>query len=118
MKNLKFSRLRRSRKTREKIASLNVYRLSVFRSNKHIYAQIIDDENKKILVSASTLESDVRDKITNGATVKAAEYIGQRLAEKSKALGIDKVAFDRSGYKYHGRVKAIAEGARNGGIQF
>ena len=118
MKNLKISRLRRAQKTRAKIASLNVYRLTVFRSNKHIYAQIIDDGNNKVLASASTLENDVREKITNGGTVKAAEYIGQRIAEKSKALGIDKVAFDRSGYKYHGRIKAIAEGARNGGIHF
>jgi large subunit ribosomal protein L18 len=90
----------------------------VHRSNKHIYAQIIDDENSKVLVSASTLESDVRSIITNGGTVQAAEFIGKRIAEKSKNLGIDTVAFDRSGYKYHGRVRALAEGARNGGIKF
>ena len=118
MKNLKLSRIRRARRTRVKIALLKTYRLSVHRSNKHIYAQIIDDENSKVLVSASTLESDVRNIITNGATVQAAEFIGKRIAEKSKNLGIDTVAFDRSGYKYHGRVRALAEGARNGGIKF
>ncbi len=118
MKNLKLSRLRRARETRAKIALLKAYRLSVYRSNKHIYAQIIDDSNNKVLVSASTLESEVRNKMPNGGTVKAAEYIGQRLAEKSKELGIDTIAFDRSGYKYHGRVRALAEGARNGGIKF
>lgn len=118
MKNLKLSRLRRARKTRIKIASLNIYRLSVHRSNKNIYAQIIDDSNSRVLASASTLESEVKTKITNGGTVQAAEIIGQRIAEKLKSLGIDKVAFDRSGYKYHGRVKALAEGARNNGIHF
>jgi large subunit ribosomal protein L18 len=118
MKNLKLSRIRRARRTRVKIALLKTYRLSVHRSNKHIYAQIIDDENSKVLVSASTLESDVRSVITNGGTVQAAEFIGKRIAEKSKNLGIDTVAFDRSGYKYHGRVRALAEGARNGGIKF
>ncbi|MCO6428039.1 50S ribosomal protein L18 [Nitrosomonas communis] len=118
MKNLKLSRLRRARRTRAKIALLKIYRLSVHRSNKHIYAQIIDDANNRVLTSASTLEKEVRNKIINGGTVAAAEYIGQRIAEKSKELGIETVAFDRSGYKYHGRVKALAESARNGGIKF
>lgn len=118
MKNLKLSRLRRARKTRIKIGLLKTYRLIVHRSNKHIYAQIIDDEASKVLASASTLEKEVRELMSNGGTVKAAEYIGQRIADKSKVLGIDTVAFDRSGYKYHGRVKALAEGARNAGIKF
>ena len=118
MKNISLSRLRRARKTRAKIASLKVYRLTVHRSNKHIYAQIIDDSASKVLVSASSVEKEVRELMTNGGTVKAAEYIGQRLANKSKELGIEKVAFDRSGYKYHGRVKALADAARSGGIKF
>ncbi|HBZ31034.1 MAG TPA: 50S ribosomal protein L18 [Nitrosomonas nitrosa] len=118
MKNISLSRLRRARKTRSKIASLRVYRLTVHRSNKHIYAQIIDDSASKVLVSASSVEKEVRELMTNGGTVKAAEYIGQRLANKSKELGIERVAFDRSGYKYHGRVKALADAARNGGIKF
>lgn len=118
MKNIKLSRLRRARKTRAKIASLKVYRLAVHRSNKHIYAQIIDDEVSKVLVSASSLEREVREQVSNGGTMKAAEFIGQRIANKSKILGIEKVAFDRSGYKYHGRVKALAEAARNAGIKF
>lgn len=118
MKNIKLSRLRRARRTRVKIALLKVYRLAVHRSNKHIYAQIVDDAASRVLVSASTLESEVRELMANGGTVKAAEYIGERIANKSKALGIDTVAFDRSGYKYHGRVKALAESARNAGIKF
>lgn len=118
MKNLKQTRLRRARQTRTRISLQKIYRLSVHRSNKHIYAQIIDDDSCRVLVSASTVEKEVRDTITNGGTVKAAEYVGQRLAEKSKGLGIDTVAFDRSGYKYHGRVRALAEGARNSGIKF
>lgn len=118
MKNISLSRLRRARKTRVKIASLKVYRLTVHRSNKHIYAQIIDDTASRVLVSASSVEKEVRELMTNGGTIKAAEYIGQRLATKSKELGIENVAFDRSGYKYHGRVKALADAARSGGIKF
>lgn len=118
MKNLKLSRLRRARRTRAKIAVSQKYRLAVHRSNKHIYAQIVDVVESKVMVSASTLEAEVREHMSNGGTVKAAEFIGQRIADKSKALGIDTVAFDRSGYKYHGRVKALADSARNAGIKF
>jgi large subunit ribosomal protein L18 len=95
----KQSRLRRARQTRLKIAQLRVNRLSVHRTNTHIYASIIDPTGSKILVSASTL-------------------VGKRVAEKAKAAGITNVAFDRSGFKYHGRVKALAEAAREGGLQF
>ena len=114
----KEARLRRARKTRAKIAELKVARLSVHRSNCHIYAQIIDETGSKVLASASTLEVEVRKELTNGGNAKAAALVGQRIAEKAKAAGIEKVAFDRSGFHYHGRVKALAEGAREGGLKF
>ncbi|MEK9795042.1 MAG: 50S ribosomal protein L18 [Hyphomicrobiales bacterium] len=91
-------------------------RLSVFRSSKNIYAQIIDDVNGKTLASASTLEKDLRK--TNGSDVKAAENIGKLIAERSIKAGVEKVVFDRSGYLYHGRVKALADSARENGLQF
>jgi large subunit ribosomal protein L18 len=112
------SRLRRSRKTRAKIAELKVTRLSVHRTNTHIYAQIIDGTGEKVLVSASTLEKEVRTKIKNGGNVAAAAAIGKRIAEKAKKAGIEKVAFDRSGFRYHGRVKALADAARENGLSF
>ena len=91
-------------------------RLSVFRSSQHIYAQIIDDLAGKTLAAASSLEKDARGE--TGANVAAAKAVGARLAERAKAAGISQVAFDRSGYKYHGRVQALAEGAREGGLDF
>jgi large subunit ribosomal protein L18 len=112
------TRLRRSRKTRAKIAELKVARLAVHRTNCHIYAQIFDAAGTKVLTSASTLEADVRKELANGGNVSAATVVGKRIAEKAKKLGIDKVAFDRSGFQYHGRVKALAEAAREGGLQF
>ena len=111
-------RLRRARKTRAKIAELKVTRLSVHRSNGHIYAQIIAATGDKILASASTLEVEVRKDLKNGGTVAAASVIGKRIAEKAKAAGITTVAFDRSGYKYHGRIKALADAARENGLSF
>ena len=114
----KEARLRRARKTRAKIAELKVARLSVHRSNCHIYAQIIDETGSKVLASASTLEVEVRKELTNGGNAKAAGEVGQRIAEKAKAAGIEKVAFDRSGFHYHGRVKALAEAAREHGLVF
>lgn len=114
----KEARLRRARKTRAKIAELKVARLSVHRSNCHIYAQIIDETGSKVLASASTLEVEVRKDVSNGGNAKAAALVGQRIAEKAKAAGIEKVAFDRSGFAYHGRVKALAEAAREAGLQF
>jgi large subunit ribosomal protein L18 len=114
----KQARLRRARKTRAKIAELKVARLAVHRTNLHIYAQIIDATGSKVLASASTLDKGVRGEVANGGNSAAAARIGALIAEKAKALGIDKVAFDRSGFRYHGRVKALAEAAREGGLQF
>jgi large subunit ribosomal protein L18 len=93
-------------------------RLSVYRSSKQIYAQVIDDERGHTVASASTLEKDMRGKLKTGATVDAASEIGKLLAERAKAAGVTKVIFDRSGYIYHGRVKALAEAAREGGLEF
>jgi large subunit ribosomal protein L18 len=111
-------RIRRARKTRAKIAELKMVRLSVHRTNSHIYAQVIDETGGKVLASASTLESEVRGQVKNGASVEAATLIGKRIAEKAKAAGVEAVAFDRSGFKYHGRVKALADAAREGGLVF
>ena len=118
MKDKNEARLRRSRQTRHKIAELKVVRLSVHRSNSHIYAQVIDPSGDKVLASASTLEPEVRNSIKYGGNLKAAAEIGKRIAEKAKQLGIEKVAFDRGGYRYHGRVKALAEAAREHGLKF
>ena len=112
------SRLRRARKTRAKIAELKVTRLTVHRTNTHIYAQIIAETGDKVLASASTLEAEVRKNVKNGGNVDAAAVIGKRIAEKAKAAGITTVAFDRSGYKYHGRIKALADAARENGLSF
>jgi large subunit ribosomal protein L18 len=112
------SRLRRARKTRAKIAELKVTRLCVHRSNGHIYAQIIAESGDKVLASASTLETEVRKSLANGGNVAAAAIIGKRIAEKAKKAGVEKVAFDRSGFAYHGRVKALADAAREAGLQF
>jgi large subunit ribosomal protein L18 len=112
------NRLRRARKTRAKIAELKVTRLSVHRTNTHIYAQIIAETGDKVLASASTVETDVRKKVKNGGNVAAAAAIGKLIAEKAKKAGITTVAFDRSGYKYHGRIKALADAARENGLSF
>jgi large subunit ribosomal protein L18 len=112
------NRLRRARKTRAKIAELKVTRLSVHRTNTHIYAQIIAETGDKVLASASTVEADVRKKVKNGGNVEAAAAIGKLIAEKAKKAGITTVAFDRSGYKYHGRIKALADAAREHGLSF
>lgn len=111
-------RIRRARKTRAKIAELKMVRLSVHRTNSHIYAQIIDETGGKVLAFASTLEAEVRGQIKNGSNVEAATLVGKRIAEKAKAAGVENVAFDRSGFKYHGRVKAVAEAAREAGLVF
>jgi large subunit ribosomal protein L18 len=111
-------RLRRARKTRAKIAAMSVTRLCVHRSNSHIYAQIIAETGDKVLASASTLEADVRKKLKNGGNIDAAVLIGKRIAEKAKAAGVTTVAFDRSGYQYHGRIKALADAARENGLSF
>lgn len=116
--NKKVARLRRARKTRARIADLKMVRLCVFRSNSHIYAQVISAEGDKVLASASTVEAEVRGSLKSGGNVEAAAVVGKRIAEKAKAAGIDKVAFDRSGFQYHGRVKALAEAARENGLSF
>ena len=118
MLNKKEQRLRRSRQTRVRIAKQNVARLMVFRSNLHIYARVISEDGARVLASASTVEKDVRAQLGNGGNVDAATFIGKRIAEKARAAGIEKVAFDRSGFAYHGRVKALADAAREAGLQF
>ena len=118
MINKKETRLRRSRKTRAKIAEMKAVRLSVFRSNSHIYAQIIAGCGSKVLAAASTVEADVRVQVANGGNKAAAELVGKLIAERAKAAGVEAVAFDRSGFQYHGRVKALADAAREGGLKF
>jgi large subunit ribosomal protein L18 len=111
-------RLRRSRKTRAKIGELGAIRLCVHRTNSHIYAQIIDATGGHVLTSASSMEKGFKDQVQSGSNVIAAKLVGQLVAEKAKKLGLDKVSFDRSGFAFHGRVKALAEAAREHGLQF
>jgi large subunit ribosomal protein L18 len=112
------ARLRRARQTRLKIRELGAVRLTVHRTNVHIYAQITSSGGDKVLASASSLEKDLRARLKNGGTKSAAQAVGERIAQKAKAAGIQTVAFDRAGYRYHGRVKALAEAARAGGLKF
>jgi large subunit ribosomal protein L18 len=117
----KEQRLRRSRQTRIRIASQGVARLTVNRTNLHIYASVISGDGGRVLATASTAEAEVRTALGGagkGGNMAAAQMIGKRLAEKAKAAGVEKVAFDRSGFAYHGRVKAVAEAAREAGLQF
>ena len=114
----KAGKLRRAAATRRKIHQLRAVRLAVHRTNCHIYAQLFSADGDKVLASASTAEKEMRTKLANGGNKSAAAVIGQRIAEKAKQLGIEAVAFDRSGYKYHGRVKALADAAREAGLKF
>ncbi len=117
----KEQRLRRSRQTRIRIATQGVARLTVNRTNLHIYASVISGDGGRVLASASTAEAEVRTALGGsgkGATAAAAQIIGKRVAEKARAAGVEKVAFDRSGFAYHGRVKALADAAREAGLQF
>ena len=114
----KQNRLRRARRARAKIRELKANRLSIHRTPQHIYAQVIGPDGAKVLASASTLEAEVRKGIKNGGNVEAAAIVGARIAEKAKAAGINTVAFDRSGFRYHGRVKALADAAREAGLKF
>jgi large subunit ribosomal protein L18 len=114
----KQNRQRRARKGRAKIRELSVNRLSVHRTPRHIYAQIIASDGGTVLASASTVETDVRKGMKSTGNAEAAAIVGARIAEKAKAAGIDTVAFDRSGFRYHGRVKALAEAAREAGLKF
>ncbi|MCV2524646.1 MAG: 50S ribosomal protein L18 [Candidatus Lightella neohaematopini] len=113
----KLARIRRSKKTRYILKRLRATRLVVYRSSKHIYAQIID-HNNKILVSASTLEKDIKNKINYSGNKQSAAFIGMTIAYRANKFGIKKVSFDRSGFKYHGRIKALAEAARKNGLIF
>jgi large subunit ribosomal protein L18 len=114
----KTSRLRRAKKTRAKIRELRFNRLSVHRTPRHIYAQVIDPNGDKVLASVSTLQEDVRKELTGTGNVAAAAVVGKLIAERAKEAGVTKVAFDRSGFKYHGRVKALADAAREAGLEF
>ncbi len=114
----KQARLRRGLRTRIKIKELGVNRLTIHRTPRHIYAQVISPCGTKVLASSSTLVADVKSKITNGGNVEAAQAVGHDIAAKAKAAGVTEVAFDRSGFKYHGRVKALADAARESGLEF
>jgi large subunit ribosomal protein L18 len=121
MLNKKEQRLRRARQTRIRIANQGIARLTVNRTNLHIYASVISGDGGKVLATASTAEAEVRNALGGsgkGGNVAAAQMIGKRVAEKAKLAGVDKVAFDRSGFAYHGRVKALADAAREAGLQF
>jgi len=121
MLSKKQQRLRRARQTRIRIATQGVARLTVNRTNLHIYASVISGDGGKVLATASSAEADIRKELGGsgkGGNVAAALMIGKRLAEKAKAAGIEKVAFDRAGFAYHGRVKALADAAREAGLQF
>jgi large subunit ribosomal protein L18 len=118
-------RLRRSRQTRTRIALQRTARLTVHRTNMHIYASVISDDGARVLASASTAEADIRKSLAGesklagkGGNVAAAAIVGKRIAEKAKAAGVERVAFDRAGFRYHGRVKALADAAREAGLQF
>jgi large subunit ribosomal protein L18 len=112
------SRLRRAAQTRLRQREQGVTRLAVHRTNQHIYAQVISGDGAKVLAAASTAEKALRAELANGGNKAAAAAVGKRIAEKAKSLGIERVAFDRSGFKFHGRVKALAEAAREGGLKF
>jgi len=114
----KSSRIRRSRKTRAKIRDLGVDRLTIFRTARHTYAQIISGESGKVVATVSTLNKDVKSDVKYTGNIEAAVAVGKAIADKAKAAGIESVAFDRSGFKYHGRVKALAEAARENGLKF
>jgi len=114
----KIARLRRAKSTRSHIRTLGVARLSVLRTGQHLYAQVFSADGSKVLASASTVQADVRDGLKNGKNADAAAKVGRIIAEKAKAAGVEKVAFDRSGYRFHGRIKALADAAREGGLQF
>jgi len=114
----KTSRIRRARKTRAKIRELVVPRLTVHRTSRHIYAQVIAEDNEKVLAAVSTVQADVKSGVKYSGNKDAATAVGKAIAEKAKAAGVTKVAFDRSGFKYHGRLKALAEAAREAGLEF
>lgn len=118
MADKKTSRLRRARKTRAKIAGLEATRLTVHRTPRHFYAQIIDSAGANVLAAASTLDSGLKKELKFTGNIEAASAVGKLLAEKAQSAGVESVAFDRSGFRYHGRIKAFADAARENGLKF
>ncbi|MFH0340882.1 MAG: 50S ribosomal protein L18 [Chromatiales bacterium] len=114
----KTTRLRRARRTRAKIKELGLHRLSVHKTPRHIYAQVIAPAGAQVVASASSLDKALRAEIAYGGNIKAAVIVGKAVGDRAKAAGLDRVAFDRSGFKYHGRIKALADAARESGLQF
>jgi large subunit ribosomal protein L18 len=114
----KTSRLRRARRARAKIKELGAHRLSIHRTPRHMYAQVIAPNGSEVVASASTVEGDLKKSLKATGNVDAASVVGKAIAERAKSAGITKVAFDRSGFKYHGRVKALADAARENGLEF
>lgn len=113
----KQARLRRALRTRSKIRELGAHRLCIHRTPRHTYAQVISPDGARVIASASTLEAEVKAALKHSGNIEAATKIGQLIAERAKANGVSQVAFDRSGFKYHGRVKALADAARESGLQ-
>lgn len=118
MKSKQVERLRRATKTRAKIRQLGVQRLSIFRTPLHIYAQVTDAAGERVVACASTTEADIKKSLAYGGNISAAAAVGEEVAKRAIAAGVKKVAFDRSGYRYHGRVKALADAAREQGLNF
>ena len=114
----KSSRMRRARKTRARIRELGVDRLCVHRTPRHIYAQVTTPDGSRVLAAASSVQPDIRGQVNSTGNVEAATEVGRAIAEKAKAAGVSRVAFDRSGFRYHGRVRALAEAARENGLEF
>ena len=114
----KNARLRRARRGRAKIRELGVHRLSVTRTPKHIYAQVFASDGSQVIASASSIDKDLRAQISYGGNTAAAAAVGEAIAKRAKAAGVERVAFDRSGYQYHGRLKALADAAREHGLDF
>ena len=114
----KLDRLRRAKKTRARIKKLGADRLCVHKTPRHVYAQVISSSSSKVIVSASSLDKEIKDKIKYSGNIEAATVVGGILAKRAKKAGIDKVAFDRSGFKFHGRIQALANAARENGMEF
>lgn len=118
MKTKKDARLRRAAKARARIAERGAHRLTVHKSSQHMYAQVIAPEGGRVVAAASTVQKKVREGLKNTSNIDAAKAVGKAVAEKAQAAGVEQVAFDRSGYKFHGRVKALADAARESGLKF
>ena len=114
----KATRLRRSKRTRAKIRELGEHRLCIHRTPRHIYAQVIAPNSEAVLAAVSTVQADIKQALKYTGNAEAAAVVGKTIAEKAKAAGVTRVAFDRSGFKYHGRVKALADAAREAGLEF